>query len=141
MRQLVEEILEDLSSGEAFHFRVICAGCGAAYGCRPKRFSKAGAVAENPSRQVLFDVLYEQEFRSARQGAIRSAAEQMNYCPVCRRLVCNACFLICEELDLCRNCADRLGLTGRSVRSDAGDGTEKLPGEKRKERIGKEWDL
>ena len=35
MRQLVEEILEDLSSGEAFHFRVICAGCGAAYGCRP----------------------------------------------------------------------------------------------------------
>ena len=98
-------------------------------------------MAENPSRQVLFDVLYEQEFRSARQGAIRSAAEQMNYCPVCRRLVCNACFLICEELDLCRDCADRLGLTGRSVRSDAGDGTEKLPGEKRKERIGKEWDL
>lgn len=115
MKQLVERLLEDLSSREVFVFRVLCSGCGGAFGNRPRRFSKAGIDPDTRSRQVIFDALYEQEFHAARQAAIRDAAEQMNRCPVCRRLVCNGCFLICEELDLCVACAELLGQAGVRV--------------------------
>ena len=118
MKELVESILENLSSREVFLFRVCCCGCGAEYGNKPRRFSKAGVEPENGNRRVIFDVLYEQELRQARQFAIRDAAEHMNYCPVCKRLVCNGCFLICDDLDLCRECALKLGQTGQSVLHD-----------------------
>ena len=108
MKALVETILENLSTKEVFLFRVRCASCGAQYGNKPKRFSKASAIPTTQSQQIIHDALYEQEFRSARQTAIRCAAEDMNYCPICKRLVCNQCFLICDELDMCRQCAAAL---------------------------------
>ena len=117
MKALVEAILENLSTKEVFLFRVVCASCGAEYGNKPKRFSKADVAATNQSKQIILDALYEQEFRSARQTAIRSAAEDMNYCPICKRLVCNQCFLICDDLDMCRQCAAALEQTGVPVLS------------------------
>ena len=115
MKEMVEAILENLSSREVFLFRVCCSGCGAEYGNKPRRFSKAGVEPENGNRRVIFDVLYEQEFRQARQFAIRDAAEQMNYCPICKRIVCNRCFLICDDLDMCSHCAAALGTPGMPV--------------------------
>ncbi len=115
MRKLVEAVLEDLSSREVFLFRVICGSCGAEYGNRPMRFSKAELSLSSQGERIIYNVLYEQEFQTAKQIAIRNAAEQMNYCPVCRRLVCNQCFLICEDLDLCKQCAIRLEQRGNPV--------------------------
>ena len=117
MKALVEAILENLSTKEVFLFRVACASCGAEYGNKPKRFSKAGVAATSQNKQIILDALYEQEFRSARQTAIRSAAEDMNYCPICKRLVCNQCFLICDDLDMCHQCAAALEQTGAPVLS------------------------
>ena len=108
-------LLEDLSTREYFLFRVRCAVCTAPYGGRAKRFSRAGEEPLTEPQKLLFDALYDQEFRAARQGAIRSAAEHLNFCPVCKRLACNRCFLICDELDLCADCADRLGVSGSPV--------------------------
>ena len=121
MKQLVEAILENLSTREVFLFRVLCDCCGAEYGNNPRRFSKAGVEPENQNKQIIFDAIYEQEFRQARGFSIRDAAEHMNYCPICKRLVCNGCFLICEDMDMCRDCADRLGQTGYSVLHDVVD--------------------
>lgn len=115
MRKLIAAALENLSSKEVFLFRVLCGNCGSSYGNRPIRFSKADLVPAAQNKQILYDALYEQEFGMARQIAIRNAAEQMNYCPVCRRLVCNRCFLICADLDLCRQCAEDLGQQGKPV--------------------------
>ena len=36
-------------------------------------------------------------------------------CPICRRLICDSCFLICEEMDMCRACAKRLKEDGEPV--------------------------
>ena len=121
MKQLVEAILENLSTREVFLFRVLCDCCGAEYGNNHRRFSKAGVEPENQNKQIIFDAIYEQEFRQARGFSIRDAAEHMNYCPICKRLVCNGCFLICEDMDMCRDCADRLGQTGYSVLHDVVD--------------------
>ncbi len=115
MRKLVEAALEDLSSGEVFLFRVLCGCCGTGYGNRPMHFSRTEASPSHKGEQMIRNVLYEQEWKTAKQIAIRNAAEQMNYCPVCRQLVCNQCFLICEELDLCRQCAARLDQRGSPV--------------------------
>lgn len=115
MRKLVERALENLSTKDVFLFRVICSSCGEEYGKRPIRFSKAGEESNTQNSMILRDVLYEQEFRTAMQVAVRNASEQMNYCPVCKSLICNRCFMICEDLDLCVRCASLLQQRGQPV--------------------------
>ena len=115
MKNLIESVLENLSTREYFLFRIFCEVCGAAYGNRTVRFSKAAEAQTAGERKCLFDALYEQEFRSVRLSAIREAAEHLNYCPVCKRLACNRCFLVCEDLDLCTECAKRLNVKGSPV--------------------------
>jgi len=115
LRKLVESILEDLSSKDYFLFQVSCTSCHTEYGNKPIRFSKAGIPPTTPSQKIIYDALYEQECSMARQTAIRNALEQMNYCPICKRLVCNQCFLICDDLDMCRQCAAELKQQGQPV--------------------------
>ena len=115
MRKLVEAFLEDLSTKEVFLFRLICGSCGCEYGNKPIRFSKAEIPPTTQSKQIIYDALYEQEFKEARRVAIRNAAEHMNYCPICKRLICNQCFLICDDLDMCIQCARDLEQQGTPV--------------------------
>ena len=121
MKKLVEMMLENLSTREVFLFRIACAACGTPYGGKSVRFSKAGITPPTEGKRIIFDTLYEQEFRAARQAAIRDAAEHLNYCPICKRLVCNRCFLICEDLDMCKQCAAHLEETGNPVETDVPD--------------------
>ena len=118
MKKLIEIMLDDLSTEEVFRFRVSCDECGREYADKAVRFSKAGAASKTPQKKALFDALYEQEYRSAKMHAVREATEHMNYCPICKRLVCDRCFLICEELDMCTQCAALMGEIGTPVVSD-----------------------
>ena len=115
MKQLIEAILENLSTKEVFLFRIACASCGTEYTNRPTRFSKAGITPASLAKKTIYDALYDQEFRAARQTALRIGAEHINYCPICKRLVCDQCFLICDDLDMCRQCADTLQEKGNPV--------------------------
>lgn len=121
MKQLVEQLLENLSTREVFLFRIACSTCAAEYGGKPVRFSKAGITPLTEGKRIVFEACYEQELRSARLSAIRDAAEQLNYCPICKRLICNRCFLICDDLDMCKQCAARLEETGSPVLPDVLD--------------------
>lgn len=115
MKKLVEMLLENFSTKEVFCFRISCAICALEYGNRPKRFTKAGMLPSTPEKQIIYEALYEQELQDARNLAIRSAAEHMNYCPICKRVVCNRCFWICEDLDMCKSCAAALEQKGQPV--------------------------
>ena len=115
MKKLVEAVLENRSTKEMFLFRVTCGNCGTEYGNKPIRFSRAGIPPVTQSKKIIYDALYEQEFNEARRRAIRNAAEHMNYCPICKRLVCNQCFLICDDLDMCKQCAADLEQQGTPV--------------------------
>ena len=121
MKQLVDMLLENLSTREVFLFRIACGKCAAEFGGKPVRFSKAGIAPPTEGKRIIFEACYEQEFRAARQAAIRDAAEQLNYCPICKRLVCNRCFLICEDLDMCKQCAAHLEEAGSPVVTDVLD--------------------
>lgn len=114
-------VLENLSTQDIFLFRIACGICAAEYGGKQIRFSKAGITPPTEGKRIIFAACYEQEFRTARQAAIRDAVEHLNYCPICKRLICNRCFLICDDLDMCKQCAGQLKETGSPVETDAPD--------------------
>ena len=118
MKKLIEMLLENLSTREIFLFRIACGTCGTEYGNKPVRFSKAEMIPQTPKKAALYEILYAQELQTARISAVRAAAEHLNYCPVCKRLVCNRCFLICEDLDMCRQCAAAMEENGTPVVPD-----------------------
>lgn len=115
MKQLVETFIENHSTNKTFEFYVTCEACENAYGKTVIRFSKGEMVPTTQIEMALWNALYEQEMRTARQIAVRNASEEMNHCPVCKRLVCNQCFLICDELDMCKHCAAALNQAGKPV--------------------------
>ena len=115
LKKLVESVIENLSTGNVFLFRVTCENCGSEYGNRPIRFSKSEIPPDTQSKQIIYSALYEQELQDARRTAIRTAAEHMNYCPICKRLFCNKYFRICDDLDMCKQCASDLKLPGNPV--------------------------
>ncbi|MBR1972038.1 MAG: hypothetical protein IKA16_01220 [Oscillospiraceae bacterium] len=118
MKKLVEKMLEDLSTREVFLFHIACGACGTEYAGKSVRFSKAGITPRTQGKRIIYDAVYEQEFQAARQAAIRDSAEHLNYCPICKRLVCNRCFLICDDLDMCKQCAAHLEEEGSPVLPD-----------------------
>ena len=71
-------------------------------------FSKAAQAAQHLEKKELYDAIYQREKERAKSAAGQEARERFSQCPVCRRLVCDACFLICDEMDLCRECAARM---------------------------------
>ena len=79
------------------------------------RYSKAGVSPSTEGKRIIYNTLYEKEKRRALEKAAREGEEVFNICPICRRLICNECFLICDDLDLCRACALRLGEAGEPV--------------------------
>ena len=115
MKQLIREHLIDCSDQEKFVFNLICPECGKVWQSTPAAFSKAGEDPRTESKQVVFYLLYEREKKRAFEKAVEEAGHFFNLCPLCERLVCNNCFLICKEIDVCRRCAEKLQETGEQV--------------------------
>lgn len=118
MNKLIDAALQDLSTKNFFLFQIHCASCGKDYANRPVRFSKAGCIPQTREEQILYEAIYQQECHASRQNAVRQIGENMNECPICKRLVCNGCFRICEDIDMCKGCAAELKETGVSVLSN-----------------------
>ena len=99
MTSLLSSHLEDCSTAQYFCFSVRCEVCGEYWYSSSIPFSKAAQAAQHLEKKELYDAIY----------------QRFSQCPVCRRLVCDACFLICDEMDLCRECAARMEEPGEPV--------------------------
>ena len=132
MKQVIKEAMGDCSTIEEFRFFLRCQECGRTWHSSPVRFSMAGAEPESVGMRTIFRTLYEREREASREKAAAEAAEIFNYCPVCGRLVCDRCFLICEDLDLCIACAKALRVRGRIVAGETSDAREPPAGADRK---------
>ena len=121
MKRVVKEAMGDCSTVEEFRFLVRCQECGGIWHSSPIRFSKAGAEPASEGMRTILRTLYAREREAAREMAAAEAAEFFNYCPVCGRLVCDRCFLICEDLDLCIACAKALQVRGDVVAGEVSD--------------------
>lgn len=126
MKQVIREHLIDCSDQKTFVFNLICPECGTVWQSTPAVFSKAGEEPPTESKRVIFYLIYEREKRQALERAVEEAVHFFNLCPVCERLVCDDCFLICQDIDICLRCAEQLQETGEQV-SFAGWTTQKGP--------------
>lgn len=115
MKRMIAGHLSDVSDQRQFRFSLTCVECGTAWKSTPIRFSKAGVSTPTEAKQIVFRTLYQRERDQARERAIAEAAHAFNWCPLCGRLVCNRCFLICEDLDMCCACAGHLQERGEPV--------------------------
>ena len=115
MTSLLSSHLEDCSTAQYFCFSVRCEVCGEYWYSSSIPFSKAVQAARHPEKRELYDAIYQREKERARSAAGQEARERFSQCPVCRRLVCDTCFLICDEMDLCRECAERMKEPGEPV--------------------------
>ena len=117
MSYILNGILSDQSTEDEFRFSVHCAECRREWECRGVRFSKAGVKPETEHKRVIYKTLYEREKKAALSRAVAQAEEMFSECPICHHLVCDSCFLICEDLDMCSACAYRLQEKGQPVQS------------------------
>ncbi len=115
MVHILPDQIIDNSSADQFRFSIICAECGEAVYSVPVRFSKAGVMPASDGKYIIYSTLYEREKASARQSAVKSIGEHFSLCPICSRLVCDHCFLVCDDLDMCCACAKRLQEDGEPV--------------------------
>lgn len=121
MKRVVKEAMGDCSTVEEFRFLVRCQNA-VEYGTAvPSAFPKPARSLESEGMRTILRTLYEREREAAREKAAAEAAEFFNYCPVCGRLVCDRCFLICEDLDLCIACAKALQVRGDVVAGEVSD--------------------
>lgn len=118
MKQAIKEMMGDCSTIGEFRFLFRCQACGRTWHSSPVRFSKAGTKPETEGMRAVFRALYERERAAAREKAAAEASETFSRCPVCGRLVCDRCFLICEDLDLCTACTEALQMRGSVVAGD-----------------------
>ena len=119
MNRVMRETMGDCSTLEEFRFLVRCQECGRTWRSSAVRFSKAGIAPTTEHRRVILRTLYEREREAAREKAMAEVPAIYNRCPVCGRLVCDRCFLICEDLDMCTACAGTLEVHGDIVAGSA----------------------
>lgn len=115
MRRLTGDLLQDCSTVDSFCFFLGCPACGRLWKSSPVRFSRAGVAPDSEGKRVIFRALYERERAAARLRAAAEASQCFSRCPICGRLVCDDCFRICDDLDLCADCAERLQVHAEPV--------------------------
>ena len=115
MKQILIGRMADASTKDEFCFSLRCEECTKVWRSAPVPLSKAGVSPSTEGKRIIYNTIYEKEKRRALEKAAREGEEVFNICPICRRLICNECFLICDDLDLCRACALRLGEAGEPV--------------------------
>ena len=109
--------MNNLSNEKEFVFSVQCSNCHKEYKSVPIPFSKADITPSTNDKKIVYQALYQQEAQQAANKAIVVAQRHFNYCPICKSLVCNSCFMICEDIDMCTDCARILKEKGEIVES------------------------
>ena len=115
MKQMIRERLVDCSDDDWFRFSITCAECGRVWQSTPIRFSKADSKPFTEAKFIIAQALYAQEHAQALECAVSEAVNHFNVCPLCKSLVCNHCFIMCADLDMCRDCAAFLKEKGEAV--------------------------
>ncbi len=107
--------LIDYSDNDEFCFALRCEECGAEKKSLPIPYSKSGVVPTSQGKQVVFNILYGREKDAAMTRALGQLTAEFNLCPICHRLVCDHCFMVCDEIDMCTACALELQEHGEPV--------------------------
>lgn len=81
----------DESDDCGFHFTFYCDICGSPW---------SGVYYRGSGDSME----WESEHIAAYERSNREAMMHFNRCPVCKRMVCDKCFVILDERDVCKDC-------------------------------------
>lgn len=115
MKKIILNHMKNHSNQNHFLFSVSCSCCRRTWSSPPVLFSKSNDVPSTESKRIIYQSVYMHEMEKASTLAVNEARTHFNYCPVCKKLVCNNCFMICEDIDMCVNCAKELEEKGEIV--------------------------
>lgn len=91
MLEPITKRMTDESDSNGYRFTFYCDICGSPW--HSIRYSGGRAASERESERI-----------AAYERANREAMMHFNRCPVCKRMVCDACFHILDEQDICKEC-------------------------------------
>lgn len=117
MKTIIINHMKNISNEKEFLFSIQCSNCHKEWKSVPIHFSKAYEKPLTNAKKIVYQALFQQELESAANKAVKDAQKQFNYCPICKSLVCNSCFMICEDIDMCVDCAKELQENGEIVES------------------------
>ena len=100
MLRPITQKFTDESEGEEYRFTFYCDICGHPRQSIPYRSDTEGHL--DPRAR-------ENDHIAAYERANHEAISWFNRCPVCKRLVCDQCFRILDEMDMCKECAASVG--------------------------------
>ena len=115
MKHIIRAHLADRSDRERFCFSLTCKECGSDWRSTPIRFSKASETPPTEAKRIITEALYQREHAQAVEHTLTEAVQHFNFCPICHGLVCNYCFVICDDLDMCHSCTEKLQEKGEAV--------------------------
>lgn len=115
MKDMIIKSMKNISTENEFIFSITCSACHKEWKSTPIAFSKAKQEILSESKRIIVQALYEKERELAIMKAVQEAQNHFNYCPVCKALACNNCFMICDDIDMCVDCAHILEENGELV--------------------------
>ena len=119
MTEIIIKNMKNLSDNKQFRFSLSCTVCGKTWYSTPIQFSKADKMPRTNAKSIVYYAVYEKEMQQAVLKAVAEAKKYFNLCPVCKSLVCDHCFMTCDDIDMCVDCARELGETGEVVACDS----------------------
>mgnify|MGYP002511939993 CR=1 FL=1 len=111
MKDELRRHMKDYSTKDAFCFAFICSSCGTLWRSKTIPFSRAG----EKMKEVVYEALYRREWKMAQEAVLLDAINHFSICPICHGMICDHCFLICNEIEMCKTCAERLHESGKPV--------------------------
>jgi len=115
MKNHIGKYINDLSDFDRFLFSVSCPVCRKEWTSTPVPFSRAGKQSNNILTNLFIQKQYSKEKKNAEIIAAEEPGRRMNYCSVCMRFVCDSCYMICADMDMCTECAACHNETGERV--------------------------
>ncbi|HYE82510.1 MAG TPA: hypothetical protein VEG39_10155 [Clostridia bacterium] len=96
--------IRDCSTERDFCFTFYCDICNSPWESVPVRGSLENGCGCGAEAKAL---IWRSEHDAAYERANREAVKHFNRCPICKRFVCDDCFLILPDQDLCIECAEK----------------------------------
>lgn len=109
--KLISQI-KDCSDDKKIAFGFECENCGRLWEILSVPFVKQ---AVNETDQVIRDAQYHREWVRVKTESLKAFREHFSVCPICAKIVCDYCFVICDEIEMCASCAKELGKHGIPV--------------------------
>lgn len=103
LRPITRQI-NDHSTEREFCFTFYCDICNHPWESVPVKGSlESGCGCSAEAKALIWQSEHDAAYERANQEAVR----HFNRCPICKRFVCDDCFLILPDQDLCIECAEK----------------------------------